>query len=60
MSVVPVVAMYCRIERRVNQPQSALAFQLAQLCMLNDWNFHVAQWWQWIQSSLLSQDYYHP
>ena len=30
MSVVPV-AVYCRIEWCVNQSQSALAFQLAQL-----------------------------
>ena len=30
MSVVPV-AMYCRIERCVSQPQSALAIRLAQL-----------------------------
>ena len=49
MSVVPI-AMYYRIERCVSQPQLALAFQLVQplLHALNDWNFHVTQWWQWI------------
>ena len=57
MSVVPV-AMYRRIEWCVSQPQSALAFRLAQL-RAKDWNFHVSQWWQWIQSSLSLQDYYH-
>ena len=58
VSVVPV-AMYCRIEWCVSQPQSALAFRLAPTTHAKDWNFHVSQWWQWIQSSLLSQDYYH-
>ena len=33
VSVVPV-AMYCWIEWCISQLQSALAFQLAQLCML--------------------------
>ena len=33
MSVVPV-AVYCRIEWCISQPQSALAFRLAQLCAL--------------------------
>ena len=33
VSVVPV-AVYCRIEWRVSQPQSALAFRLAQLYAL--------------------------
>ena len=47
MSAVPV-AMYCRIEWCVSQPQSAVAFRLAQLYTLNDWDFHAAQWWQWI------------
>ena len=41
---VVLVAMYCQIEWCISQPQMALAFQLAQLCALNDWNFHVTQW----------------
>ena len=49
------VAMYCQIEWCISQPQSALAFRLAQL-HANDWKFmsHSGG-----QSSLSSQDYYH-
>ena len=41
---VVIVAMYYWIEWCISQPQSALAFRVAQLCVLNDWNFHIAQW----------------
>ena len=40
VSVVPF-AMYFQIEWCISQPQLALAFRLAPLRVLNDWNFHV-------------------
>ena len=42
MSVVSV-AMYCQIEWCIGQ----LSISIITTMHTKDWNFHVAQWWQW-------------